>query len=185
MPDPQASEDARLVKQAKQGELSAFGELYDQYADAVFRFLYARVNTRMDAEDLTSEVFLRAWRSLSRYRHQGHAFSAYLFQIARNLLIDYYRRSDRVEAISEGEMRRLEDEDAGPSAKVVQQLEHEKLRETLGQLREDYRTVLMLRFVSGFSSRETAEAMERSSGAVRVLQHRALAALRDLLEQSA
>mgnify|MGYP006305445417 CR=1 FL=1 len=184
MSDSPAKEDARLVKQAKGGELSAFGELYDQYADAIFRFLYARVNTRMDAEDLTSEVFLRAWRSLSDYHHQGHPFSAYLFQIARNLLIDYYRRSDRVEAMTEREMRLLSDETAGPSAKVVQQLEHAELRETLAQLRDDYRTVLMLRFVSGLSSQETAEAMERSSGAVRVLQHRALAALRDLLEHT-
>ena len=184
MSDSQARDDARLVKQAKGGDLSAFGELYDQYADAIFRFLYARVNTRMDAEDLTSDVFLRAWRSLSGYKHQGHPFSAYLFQIARNLLIDYYRRSDRVESMTEREMRLLSDETAGPSAKVVQELEHEQLRETLDQLRDDYRTVLMLRFVSGLSSRETAEAMERSSGAVRVLQHRALAALRDLLEQT-
>ncbi|MEA3350546.1 MAG: sigma-70 family RNA polymerase sigma factor [Chloroflexota bacterium] len=184
MSDSQVKNDAQLVKQAKQGDVSAFGELYDQYAEAVYRFLHTRVNTRMDAEDLTSEVFLRAWRSLSRYRHRGYAFSAYLFQIARNLLIDYYRRSDRVEAISEREMRLLADEDAGPSDKVVKQLEHEELRETLEQLREDYRTVLMLRFVSGFSSKETAEAMERSSGAVRVLQHRALNSLKELLQRS-
>ena len=90
MPDSRIADDARLVKRAKNGDAEAFGRLHDRYAESIFRFLNARLNNRMDAEDLFGEVFLRAWHALPRYRQQGFPFSAYLFRIARNLLIDHY-----------------------------------------------------------------------------------------------
>ena len=93
--DQRVQLDAQLVKRAKHGDSDAFGELHDYYVDAIYNFLASRTSDPLDAEDLTGEVFLRAWRSLKNYRQKGYPFSAYLFRIARNLLIDHYRQSQR------------------------------------------------------------------------------------------
>ncbi len=181
MPDRSGLGDALLVEQAKQGDADAFGELHDRYALRVFRFVYARVGNHQDAEDLTSEVFLRAWRSLHRYRSRGYPFSAYLFRIARNLLVDHYRREQKDEQGAQQAANRLRHAVSNLDDDVIQKQEYATLYAALEQMREDYRDVLLLRFVSGLSSEETARAMGRSSGAVRVLQHRALKALRKRL----
>ncbi len=178
MPESRVDADARFVMQAKKGDKEAFGKLHDLYAEAIYRFLYARLNNRMDAEDLTGEVFLRAWRSLPNYRPKGHLFSAYLFRIARNLLTDHYRQAKRVNVVEEHDERLLQTSEDMPADIIIAKQEYQTLKKTLGKIREDYRNVLILRFISGLSPDETAEAMGRSPGAVRVLQHRALSALR-------
>jgi RNA polymerase sigma-70 factor (ECF subfamily) len=175
-------EDTQLLQLSRQGDAEAFGRLYELYADRVFRFLFAHVDNRFDAEDLTEDVFLRVWRSLPNYREQGVPFLAFLFRIARNALIDHYRRSNPVKGQVSIEDISLQDHNPGPSESAVFSFEREELRLTLEQLREDYRTVLVLRFLSELSPEETAQVMGRSPGAVRVLQHRALAALRSMLD---
>ena len=85
--------DVQLLEDAQSGNAEAFGELYERHAQKVFRFLYARLDNRLDAEDLTEDVFIRVWRSLPTYRDWGNPFLAYVFRIARNALIDHYRRS--------------------------------------------------------------------------------------------
>src|SRR5512135_2066488 len=89
--------ERELIKRAQRGDPLAFGELYECHASAIFRFLCAHLNSRMDAEDLTGEVFLKAWLSLPRYNERGVPFLAFLFRIARNILVDHYRRSSRQE----------------------------------------------------------------------------------------
>lgn len=182
MPAWQDSEEGELIEIAKGGEADAFGELYRRYAKIVFRFIYANLNDRFDAEDLTEEVFLRAWRSLSNYRQKGVPFLAYLFKIARNVLIDFYRRAGRSGGHMSIEEKQITDFNPDPSETAILNIEHQEVRQTLTQLREDYRTVLVLRFLSGLSPEETGQVMGRTPGAVRILQHRALSALRGLLE---
>lgn len=184
MPDRQAEIDARLVKRAKNGDAEAFGMLHDQYAESIFRFLSSRMSNSLDAEDLTGEVFLRAWRSLSSYRQKGYPFSAYLFRIARNLLIDHYRQAQREDFLDDGDVSFLQGHEKSPDAIFVSKQERQRLRKNLDKIREDYRDVLVLRFLGGLSPDETAKVMQRSSGAVRVLQHRALEALRKQLNNS-
>lgn len=179
MMDQRVAEEIQLLNEAQRGNAEAFGRLYEFYAPVIFRFLYARLNDRLDAEDLTGEVFLRAWQSLPQYKENGVPFIAYLFRVARNALIDFYRRSKDADRT-----RPYEEDIAGerhiplpePSSSAE---ERREIQFTLAQLREDYRTVLSLRFFAGLSPDETAIAMGRSAGAVRVLQHRALAALRE------
>jgi len=178
MPESRIKVDERLVERAKSGDAEAFGQLHDRYAESVFRFLYSRLNNRMDAEDLFGEVFLRTWNSLPRYKSQGLPFSAYLFRIARNLLIDHYRKSNSEKHIDTQDIKASEVLQVSPYERLVTKQEIEELKDTLSLLREDYRDVLVMRFISGLSPEETAKAMGRSSGAVRVLQHRALKALR-------
>jgi RNA polymerase sigma-70 factor, ECF subfamily len=173
-------DDEQVIKQVKNGDAEAFGILYDQYAEVIFRYVYSHLDSRLDAEDLTEEIFLRAWRALPKYDERGLPFSAFLFRIARNSLIDYYRQKKAVQSIEDIE---LQSHEPGPEEMVDINIENHTLRETIAKLREDYRNVLIFRFLSGLSPEETAQVMQRSVGAVRVLQHRALSALKDLMER--
>ena len=175
-------EDAQLIQKAKDGDVEAFGELYERYMESVFRFIYSQTSHRLDAEDLTADVFLRAWQSLPRYKERGFSFSAYLFRIARNVLIDNRRKRRPVNVVTEDEIMNLPDTmTTNPSALLSTKMQHRELVNILDQLREDYRTVLVLRFLNELSPEETSEVMGRSVGAVRVLQHRALSSLRKLI----
>lgn len=174
--------DHRLVKLAQAGDMEAFGGLYDRYAADLYRFIYAHCHNRLDAEDMSAETFLRAWDSLSRYRERGHPFSAYLYRIARNLLADYYRHNARLleldEASAENIFVQL------PSDRQIEAArQSQRLLQGLRALNPDYRSVLILRFVNQLTITEAAQALERSEGALRVLQHRALQALRRELDQ--
>ena len=182
IPAWQDTDESELIEIAQGGEADAFGELYRRYAKIVFRFIYANLNDRFDAEDLTEEVFLRAWRSLSKYRQKGVPFLAYLFKIARNVLIDFYRRAGRSGGHMSIEDKQITDFNPDPGETAILNIEHQEIRNTLTELREDYRTVLVLRFLSGLSPEETGAVMGRTPGAVRILQHRALSALRSRLD---
>jgi RNA polymerase sigma-70 factor, ECF subfamily len=173
-------DDEQTIAQVKNGDADAFGVLYEQYAETIFRYVYSHLDNRLDAEDLTEEIFLRAWRALPKYDERGLPFTAFLFRIARNSLIDYYRQKKVVQSIDDIE---LQSHEAGPEEIVAINIENSDLRKTIAELREDYRNVLIFRFLSGLSPEETAQVMQRSIGAVRVLQHRALAALKDLLDR--
>jgi RNA polymerase sigma-70 factor, ECF subfamily len=179
MPD-RPFDDEQVIKQVKSGDAEAYGMLYEQYAEVIFRYVYSHLDNRLDAEDLTEEIFLRAWRALPKYDERGLPFSAFLFRIARNSLIDYYRQRKAVQSIEDIE---LQSKEPGPEEAVDVRIEDRNLRETIAKLREDYRNVLIFRFLSGLSPEETAQVMQRSVGAVRVLQHRALSALKDLMER--
>ncbi len=175
--------DQELIKKAQRGDSLAFGELYHCHAPVIFRYLFAHLDSRMDAEDLTGEVFLKAWQSLPRYNERGVPFLAFLFRIARNVLVDHYRQSNRLSSKAPEELEQYKPEASAELSEIVgTQLEHQRILRVLSRLRPDYRSVLTLRFISELSPEETARVMERSVGAIRVLQHRALTALRQEIE---
>jgi RNA polymerase sigma-70 factor, ECF subfamily len=174
--------DVQLLALAQNGEVDAFGELYERYAQSVYRYLYAHLYDQLDAEDLTEEVFLRVWRTLSNYNEQGVPLLAYLFRVARNALVDFYRRSSRSGNQMSLDANPISDDKPDPGDIAMVRMEHQEIRQMLEQLSEDYRNVLILRFLSELSPREIAHVMGRTEGAVRVLQHRALVALRELLD---
>jgi len=177
--------DRELLKKAQQGNSSAFGDLYERHASAIFRFLYAHLDSQLDAEDLTCEVFLKAWQSLPNYQERGVPFLAFLFRIARNTLVDHYRQSSRTEVEMPDELDGwMPDANPGPAETISSQMEHQEILQILGRLRQDYQSVLILRFISDLSPEETAQVMNRSAGAIRVLQHRALGELRKQLKDS-
>ena len=180
--DQQSPGDAELLVRAQAGDGEAFGVLYERYAPPIHRYLYAHLSDRMDAEDLTEEVFLKVWQRLPGFQQQGVPFVAFLMRVARNVLIDHYRRTGRTEVEPLSDDSPLRDGQPEPADQAIANLEHQQLRRVLGQLREDYRHVLVARFLSGLSPEETAQVMGRSAGAVRVLQHRALESLRKLID---
>ncbi len=184
MPDIQEPNDRDLIHQIQRGEVDAFGQLYERYGRDVFRFICAHLGNTQDAEDLTEEVFVRVWRALPRYHEKGVPFRAYLLRVSRNALIDFYRRSRRQgRPVSYEEYQHIPEQQTDLTETLAVRSNRRELVRALAQLREDYREVLALRFLQDLSPQETAHVMQRSAGAVRVLQHRALQALREVLEK--
>lgn len=172
--------DAELIARAQGGEVEAFGQLYERYLDPIYRYIRTRVDSDADAEDLCETVFVRSFEALDRYEDQGHPYSAFLYRLARNLLVDHYR-SQRPEI--ELDQPGLERHAATTIDRQLDDREQlRKIAATVAKLPEDYQEVIRLRVVLEFPTADVAEWMERSPGAVRVLLHRALNALREGLD---
>ena len=178
----EAGQEQTLVSQAIDGDADAFGVLYTRYLDAIYRYVYFRVGDAHVAEDLTEEVFVRAWTALPRYKLQGHRFSSWLYRIARNLIADHYRMLSARPVSDEKEMDEMRDPQALPEDQLTVQQDMAGLARAIQQLGDDEQHVIILRFVEGLSHREVAEEMGKSEGASRVIQHRALEALAGLME---
>jgi RNA polymerase sigma-70 factor, ECF subfamily len=168
-----------LVERAKDGDAQAFAALYDRYVDQTFGYVYRRVGHRQVAEDLVGDVFLRAYRRLSTFEWQGVDLGAWIMTIARNRVHDHFKSARfRLERTTE-EVR----DDPTPSGPddpervAVARDMTRALGEALERLKDDHREVVELRFVHDLSVAETAAIMDRSVGATKALQYRALRAL--------
>jgi RNA polymerase sigma-70 factor, ECF subfamily len=171
-----AGSDASLVSAARSGDAAAFGTLYERYRDAVYRYCLARTGSAPDAEDMTSDVFVKALASLDRYQERGLPFLAFLYRIARNAAIDRSRRAKHRSPAEELPADLASDHDVERAG--IAGAERAILLAALARLKPAHREVLVLRFIEGYSGPETAALLGRSEGAVRVLQHRATAELR-------
>jgi RNA polymerase sigma-70 factor, ECF subfamily len=169
-----ASRRAELVDRAQSGDTEAFGLLYDEYGSAVYRYIYARVSSVALAEDLTSETFLRALRALDSFRWQGRDFGAWLVTIARNLITDHFK-SGRVRLESPtGEIETHDSTTHSPEIDVLAAVTADVVRRAVGELPDEQRDCLTMRFFAGMSIAETAKALDKSEGAVKQLQLRAV-----------
>ncbi len=174
---------AALVDLARDGDTEAFGALYDHYSPAVYRFIYYRVSAQMLAEDLTSETFFRALRSMARFQWQGKDFGAWLTTIARNLVVDHYKAArTRLERTTD-DLTDRQEVVAGPEEEVLSGLTNEILHETMRKLPTEQQECLVLRFLNDTSIAETALALGKSEGAVKQLQLRAVRNLARLLPE--
>lgn len=172
-----------LVDLARRGDAEAFGALYDHYNAAVYRFVYYRVSTSALAEDLVSETFLRALRSMATFQWQGKEFGAWLMTIARNLIADHYKSGrTRLETATD-DFSGHEGVTDGPEDEVLAGLTNEALRKALTRLPAEQQECLVLRFLNGSSIAETAAALGRSEGAVKQLQMRAVRNLAKLVPE--
>lgn len=174
-------DDTALIKQAVEGDSEAFGILYVRYMDAIYRYIFFRVSDEQEAEDLTEEVFIRAWEALPNYQHGQFPFTSWLYRIAHNLVIDHHRKRKAdplpdLELHQSGSSRSNED-------KVLHRLDSAMLVDALQQLDPEEQQVVVLRFVEGLSHREVADVIGKSEGASRIIQHRALAALQKYLSK--
>lgn len=175
------SSEEKLIKRAKNGDREAFGALYDTHIAPIYRFILVRVGNKADAEDLTHQTFLSAWQGLERYNFQGFPFSSWLYRIASNAVIDFYRTNKKhfdVEAVPEEMLAH----NPNFQEKVDKEMTVRMVRETMKGLDHDQQTVLTLKFMNDLSNREIAEVMQKSEGAVRVIQHRALKQLRSKID---
>ena len=173
--DTPLPDERRLVKRAKSGDADAFAILYDAYVDRIYRYIFFRVSDDVAAEDLTSQVFLKAWESLDRYRVSRSPYLALLYTIARNLVIDHYRT--KKETVSIDTMVQVRANGPDPDEEVQNRFDVQVIREALQFLTEEQQQVLSLRFIAGMSTEDVARLMNKREGAIRALQMRALQAL--------
>jgi RNA polymerase sigma-70 factor (ECF subfamily) len=172
-----------LLERAKAGDSEAFGQLYDECIERIYRYIFFRVTDEQTAEDLTSQVFFKAWENLDRCKSTGAPFIAWLYTIARNAVIDYYRTRKNTVALDAAAT--LASDELAPDKRMELQFETESLREALQELTPDQQRVVVLKFISGMSTDEIAQHLGKRPGAVRALQMRALQALAGILQETA
>lgn len=185
MKDLSAEALKKLVKRAKLGDQAAFSAIYENCFTPVFRYLYLRLKNKTEAEDLAQTVFLKAYQALPGFQEQGRPILAYFFTIARNALIDHWRKNDKI-IIGDPEeaLRTIKDPSENPETKLDRKHSLEAVRRAMKKLTGDQEEVLSLKFMSELSSAEIAKIMGKSEEAVRQLQCRALKALRNHLKNS-
>lgn len=175
------SDEATLVQRAVGHNPEAFGRLYDIHVDRVYRHIYYRVSNAHDAEDLTQQVFLKAWQAIDRYKRTASPFVAWLITISHNVVVDFYRtRKDK--AYLEAEVL-ASDPASSPEQATEASLDQQRLRRAILQIGGDEQQVVILRFTEGFEFSEIASLMKKKEGNVRVILHRALVKLRNILEK--
>jgi RNA polymerase sigma-70 factor, ECF subfamily len=172
-----------LVKAAQEGDMVAFGDLFDRYYDVVFRYVLFRTGDRTLAEDLTQETFVRALRRISSVSYQGRDIGAWFVTIARNLIFDHVKSSRYRLEQTTSEIVELSPSTGGPEQQVLDLATNDELLRCVRKLNPDQQECIQLRFLQGLSVAETAEIMDRNEGAVKALQHRAVRRLAQLLPE--
>ncbi len=172
---PPLDEERKLVLRAAGHDAEAFAQLYDRLVEKIFKYIYYKVGSRSDAEDLTAQVFLKAWEAIGRYRLTERPFSAWLYRIAHNLVVDYFRM--RREVVPLDLVTRIDENEGNLDDVTQRHLTAETLRRAIQRLTSDQQQVIILRFLEGYSTEQVSRIMGKGQGAIRTLQHRALAAL--------
>ena len=168
-----------LLQQAVRRDRSAFSTLYDLHIDRVYKFVFYWLPSQADAEDITQEVFVRAWRSIDKYRVSGSPFIAWLITIARNLVNSHYRAAKKLVPLDDIDPVA----DSNPQTEAEMNFTRGYVRDAIMKLKGDKQAVIQMRFISDMSYEEIAKAMNKKEGAVRVLQCRALKELKDIMEK--
>jgi RNA polymerase sigma-70 factor (ECF subfamily) len=175
----------RLLEAARAGESAAYDRLYNLYADRVFRYLYARLGQRELAEDLTADVFVRLLQNLPRFRvnmtRPVASFSAFVYRVAGNLLTDQYRKQKHRDHQDIDDQPNLADGRPEPFVHTAASENSRELMDAMRKLGAEQQAVLLYRFGEEFSVNEVAEIMGKTTGAIKALQHRAIANLRRIL----
>jgi RNA polymerase sigma-70 factor (ECF subfamily) len=172
-------EEGDLVRQAQQGDQQAFAQIYEEHFDKIYRYVCFKIGDRIEAEDMTQQVFLNALHSMSSFKWKGTPVSAWLFRIAHNQVVDYLRKKPRQPATLPDDLPVASD--CNPQLLAERNLDVERLLAATRHLTEAQREVISLRFAGGLSIDEVSRAMGRSQGAVKALQHSAIIALRKVL----
>jgi RNA polymerase sigma-70 factor, ECF subfamily len=172
-----------LVERAQRGDRDALEELYLLHFDRIYSYLHLSVGNRHDAEDLTTQTFLKMLEAIGRFRWQSAPFSAWLFRIAHNLAMDHFRARRRVQTEDEVP-ERLGSEESSAEEQAMDSLGRAGMLELIERLSAEQRQVLTLKFLFGFVNAEVAGILGKSEGAVKSLQHRALASLEKQLVSS-
>jgi RNA polymerase sigma-70 factor (ECF subfamily) len=164
-----------------------FSGIYDQYIDKIYRFIFLKVSSQEIAQDLTSETFLRGWEAFQRSQSPNPGemkienMQAFLYQIARNLLTDFYREKGRTQVVS-AENLKIADPRVNLGEKAAKNSEIEQIKANLANLKDDYQEVIILHYLNDLSIGEIAQTLEKPEGTVRVMLHRGLKELKSLLE---
>lgn len=170
-----------LVRRAQQKDAEAFAQLYEIYFDKIYRYILLKIGRQSEAEDLTQQVFVNSFQSLTSYKWRGVPFSSWLFRIAHNLVVDYLRKASRERSYSLEDGRTQVETEIDPVSLAEQKLSLARLRAASQTLSPAQQEVLRLRFAAELSVAEAAQVMGKSEAAIKALQHSALAKLRQIL----
>jgi RNA polymerase sigma-70 factor (ECF subfamily) len=171
-----------LVDRAQQGDRDALEELYLIHFDRIYGYLHVSVGNRHDAEDLTTQTFLKMLESIGKFRWQSAPFSAWLFRIAHNLAMDHFRATKRWQP-EEEVPEPPPDETTSAEAGAFESIGRKSMLELIDELSPEQQQVLTLKFVFNFANAEAATILGKTEGAIKSLQHRALASLQKQLEK--
>ena len=178
-----SDELARLVERGKQGNREALEELYLIHFDRIYSYLHMSVGNRHDAEDLTTQVFVKMLESIGKFRWRSAPFSAWLFRIAHNLAMDHFRANKRWQPEEE-----VPEPDPGDGSaaeeEALEAIGRQSMLELIENLSHEQQQVLTLKFVFNFSNAEAATILDKTEGAIKSLQHRALASLQRQLDKN-
>jgi RNA polymerase sigma-70 factor (ECF subfamily) len=177
-------DEQAIVGAAQKGDQVALARLYEHYLPRVYRFVLARLGKSEDAEDVTEEVFLRIIDNIDGFSYRGLPFGAWVFRIARNEVVSHVRRQ-KTRAATAPLSDTIPDLSADHVSQLELQFDIDIVREATGRLPEAQRQVIEARFVAGLSVAETALALKKSENNVKVLQHKAIARLQQLLRRDA
>lgn len=178
-PDP--GYDLSLLRRCQQGEVEAFGELYERYVDRVYRHVYYLTRNRTEAEDLTAETFLRSWQAIDRYRWRDKPLLSWILTIAHNLAISRMRRNSHQGRSLEQMGVEVGALSTHPEEDYIASLQHEQVLRAILKLKPLERQVILLRFVDQMDYPAVAAALGKTVNAIRVTQFRALSNLRRML----
>lgn len=168
-----------LVCKSQEGDVDAFAQLYDVFANQIYRYIYYKVK-KEDVEDLTETLFLKAWENINKYQNRKKtSFKSWLYRIAHNLVVDHYRLS-REHASLDPRISST-DREANPKELVQEVLDNEHLKKAISRLKKTYQQIIILKFINELSNTEISRILKKSEGNVRILQFRALKALRRIL----
>ena len=174
--------ERQLVLQAQDGNSEAFGQLYDAYMERIYRFVYFRVEDQQTAEDITSQVFLKAWSNLDRFQFSRTPYLAWLYTIAHNAVIDHYRTRKVTTALDDVQLSQPDHSEVVEN-EIDLTAEMRSVKTALRALTDDQQKVLTLKFIEGMSNNEIARHLGKREGAIRALQMRGLQALAKQLEE--
>ncbi len=168
-----------LIRRAQQRDPVALTQIYEENFDRIYRYIAIKIGDRTEAEDMTQQVFLKVLQSISSYKWRGMPFASWLYRIAHNQIVDYLRRKSRRATVPLDD--RFVDGGGDPTHRAEQKLQIEEIATAARQLTKAQQEVISLRFAGELSVAEAARAMGKSVGAVKALQHSAIAALRRVL----
>ena len=175
-------DEEELLEKASRAEPGALGTLYDRYVERIYAYIYHRVGQADLAEDLTGQVFMRMLEAVRSGKGWRTSFSGWLYRIAHNLVIDHYRRKHRATLVDIDDAEPVQAQAGDPVRSVENLYERERLRTALAKLTEEQSQVISLRFLEDLSIAEAAQIMEKTEGAVKALQYRAVLALRRVMQ---
>lgn len=177
--NPDNTTALKLVDKAAGGDCKAFGKIYDIYLERIYRYVYYKVNDKMIAEDLTEEIFVKAWGTINKYEQKGQPFSAWLYRIAHNHTVDFYRTTKREARLQEQATADIVD----PVREIEEKSKQRELLKAISGLTDKQQQVITLKFIENLDNHEIALITGMNEGAIRATQMRALVALRKKLDK--
>jgi RNA polymerase sigma-70 factor (ECF subfamily) len=171
--------DSVLVTKAIEGDRDAFGKLYLRHLDAIYRYIFFRVNqSAEEAEDISEIVFFKAWQSLARFKEESGNFRAWIYRIAHNAVIDHYRKQNKLEQLTED----IESNDEDALERIDKENKVATVTEALKFLTDEQKQMVTLKFMNDLSNKEIAKLLGKNEEAIRAIQSRALKTLRKVLK---